>query len=770
MKRSSLKTFLTKALASLLIALTLVPSLASCSDTEEIDDTIIPVYTFYGIKGEGTTDEAIRAVELSINRILMSRYTFAVDFRLFFEDEYEEALNAAIKEVEEYEESEDDTEESLASGELPSYTYTEDKVIELLESGKDFEFKAPRVDIILCKDSEQYFELANSKKLVAIDTTLENEGKILSEYIHPTLLSLAKIGRKTFGVPNNAAMGEYEYIVFDKQYLDEHKYDYKTMKSLEDLEDYLSLIKEKNENVIPLKKAGTPVGYEYLFGDNSPFYISPTTTTSGEATGRIYGTLDTSFYSFIIDDYATLIGKYRSLGYLADPSDKNKDFAVTFVKGTPSDIDALEKETGKEYEYIVYKTPVATTKSIDTVYSISSSVSTTEVTTVIDIIVALFTDEQIKNYFYYGIQGEHYILDDNDLVEPIKNGDTDKFDYVMENKYTGNIYLAKQKQGENGKIYDDIKQINLATSLSLTSGFAYIPKTYTVGDKTLTEPNYVEIMTGILGEGVLKLNDGSFGIVNYDEFKASMETSLKELAEESVTTAYSEKILADYVAKNSDFLSSEEFLSQVQKEAVDFVNNSLTSDATNALKIEYTKQLKTENPDITDEEIAAILDTKITEEAIKGYIDANFTAVAIQNHVDKRKNILIANAETNLSKEYKESAEYKNLMASYVVSEDFKVLVEEYINSQGDNYIDKKFLAHIGEQITAETEKLQAEASEAILKAIKQFNETAKSTFNWSDADAENNLDVNSYSDFVEKRLKAQYYSVYTNPDATTTE
>ena len=34
---------------------------------------------------------------------------------------------------------------------------------------------------------------------------------------------------------------------------------------------------------------------------------------------------------------------------------------------------ALEKETGKEYEYIVYKNPVASTESLGAVYSISSS-------------------------------------------------------------------------------------------------------------------------------------------------------------------------------------------------------------------------------------------------------------------------------------------------------------------------------------------------------------------------------------------------------------
>lgn len=761
MKRSGFKTLLKKALISLLVALMLVPSLASCSDTEDIEDTVIPVYTFYGIKGEGTTDDAVRAVELAINRILISRYTFAVDFRLFFENEYEEALNAAIKEVETYVAP---AQTPLASGEEDPYTYTEDKIIDMLESGKDFELREPRVDIVLCKDSAQYFSLSNAGKLVSLDITLENEGKVLSEYIHPTLFSLAKIGRKTYGVPNNVALGEYEYIIFDKQYLEENKYDYKTMKTLEDLEDYLALVKKNNKDVIPLKKAGTPATYQYMFGDNSPFYLNPTTTTSGENTGRIYGTVDTELFAYVVEDYATLLGKYRSLGYLSDGTDSDKDYAVTFLKGTPSDIDALEKETGKKFEHIIYKTPVATTESLGALYGISSTVSDTEVTTLIDIIVSLFTDKQIKNYFYYGVQGEHYIVDDNGFIEPIKNGNTDKFEYNMDNEYTGNIYLAELKQGETKKMYEDIKAINLATTLSLTSGFSYVPKTYSKGDKVLVEPNYVEILKEAVGDGVLKLSDGSLGIVDYDAFKATINEELESYAKELIKTNYADALVEEYVAKNSAYLGTDEFKAQVEKEATDYVNNSIRLNAKDALTIEYSKKLKEENPEITTDELNAQVEALITEDAIAEYISKNFPESDIAALITTRKNLLIKNATDTIAKSYKESAAYTKAVSSYVASAEYTTAVNKYITDEGDAYVEKKFITEIENKILSECAKLQAVGFDKVKREIEAFNKKAKKELGLEDTD----LDVFTYSDFVNNRLKTQYYSVYADPDATT--
>jgi hypothetical protein len=331
----------------------------------------------------------------------------------------------------------------------------------------------------------------------------------------------------------------------------------------------------------------------------------------------------------------------------------------------------------------------------------------------------------------------------------------------MENKYTGNIYLASLKKGESEKMYDDIKALNLLTSMSLTSGFSYVPKTYTAGDKTLTEPNYVDLLINTIGDGVTKLSDGSYGVVNYDEFKVRIEAELKAYAEKNVKENYETSLVDAHVAKSSEYLKSEAFLAQVEKEANDKVNTTLRDNAKNGLTLEFTKALKEDRPDATDDEIKAEVEALITEEAIAEYIAKNFTEDIIKTLVDSSKNAIIKNATDNITKEYLASAEYKNKVSSFVSSQAYVDGVNKYIADQGDNYVERKYLTAIEDQILAECEKLHNTAIEKVNAAITEFNDKAKSELGLEDKD----FDVLTYTDFVEKRIKAQYYSVFKNPD-----
>ena len=60
-------------LCILLSILMLVPMFTSCSSELVLEDVEAKVYTLYTIKDEETTPEAIRQVELALNRILFHR-------------------------------------------------------------------------------------------------------------------------------------------------------------------------------------------------------------------------------------------------------------------------------------------------------------------------------------------------------------------------------------------------------------------------------------------------------------------------------------------------------------------------------------------------------------------------------------------------------------------------------------------------------------------------------------------------------------------------
>jgi len=89
----------------LLMSATMVMT-ASCGTSEEeqgenllnLEEETSPAMTLtlWGIKGEGTTDEAVELVEAEINKLTKARYNTAIELKLFFEDEYFDALNERI--------------------------------------------------------------------------------------------------------------------------------------------------------------------------------------------------------------------------------------------------------------------------------------------------------------------------------------------------------------------------------------------------------------------------------------------------------------------------------------------------------------------------------------------------------------------------------------------------------------------------------------------------------------------------------------------------
>ena len=50
-------------------------------------DTVAKTITIWGIKGEGTTDEAVAAVEEAMSKLTKAKFNTAVELNLFFEDE-----------------------------------------------------------------------------------------------------------------------------------------------------------------------------------------------------------------------------------------------------------------------------------------------------------------------------------------------------------------------------------------------------------------------------------------------------------------------------------------------------------------------------------------------------------------------------------------------------------------------------------------------------------------------------------------------------------
>lgn len=447
--------------------------LSSCVHVMPPVDKIIKVYTLYGITGDKTKPEAIRQVELEMNRILITNFDVAVKLMLFPESEYDKAVEDAFIEMDAFaQKKKDDASAAKAAAasnktKLPKTSdvseaesgLTADMIYDLLESGADIPLAEPRIDVFLVRGKEDYYAFAEeglySKE--GIGQKIASEGKALTKFINSFFVadsilkvSAANISGKVYGVPNNGPIGEYEYLVFDKELLSKYEFDAPSLKTLLDVEYFLEKVKAGDPDVVPLTETTTPNNVSFLFQDGFPVAV--------DDKGYVFGT----YLSEEMKDYYEMLNRFRSKGYLpeAELNDEQR-FAVTIVKGNISDIEALAKKTGREYDYVVYKKPVGTAENLlNNVFVVSKSCVADELTDALKIIRVLNTEVNVRNLLQYGVLNQHYIF--NDLKQVVRLNE----DYMMKTEQTGNQFLCYTLAGEDVNKWEAAKDQNLDATLS----------------------------------------------------------------------------------------------------------------------------------------------------------------------------------------------------------------------------------------------------------------------------------------------------------------
>lgn len=164
-----------------------------------------------------------------------------------------------------------------------------------------------------CSWINDYIQNAQKGAFLELDDLLKEEGSEMYDLIDSRFWEAAKVGGKIYGVPSEKEIGNMPMWVFTKELVDKYSIPYEDLHSLEDLEPWLQMIKEKEPDVVPMyltkdysaptymDKIQDPIGIEY--GDDS------LTVQNVFDTEKMQSTLDT-------------MRKYYEAGYI------NKDAAT----------------------------------------------------------------------------------------------------------------------------------------------------------------------------------------------------------------------------------------------------------------------------------------------------------------------------------------------------------------------------------------------------------------------------------------------------------
>ena len=548
-----------KRLTCLLLCFVMLLSLvlASCSNKtdEDAQENIkenasqsAVTLTMWVVSEEKVEPEAANAVSKAINSITNSKFKIKLVLHFFTEDEYRDKLESTILAYEEDKKKKDEIEtEPVTELESGDTTPVTDET-ETNEYGmtviKYPEALANQVDIIYITGEDMYIDFIDKGWLTELDTELSSSSKKIKEYVSATLLSAAKYNGTTYAVPNNRVIGDYTYMLLNKDlikmYSQEGYVQYGQIDGFfnDNLYLYLQTIYEIHSqfdpNIVPIDST-----YEECLELLAHYWSFDTETydmvNEFSVFGSHYKDMESLSRGSVILGYGSLfedpdfvkaylqLNKYKfgtdpNVGsYFGDATGKTA--AVKFVTGDSTVLTYNEEEGAYEYVEtvgdkkvayypIVVKYPTASSEDIyGNMFGVCAY--TRSVARSMEIVTYLNTNSDFRNLLQYGVEGTHYEVEEDEngskSVKRLNN------DYLMDIYATGNVFVAYPEPEMSADIWESGKVQNRYSLVEPLLGLDFAGYSATTAEEeasvTIPKTGYIVSSTSGYSKDVLGQNE-----------------------------------------------------------------------------------------------------------------------------------------------------------------------------------------------------------------------------------------------------------------------
>ena len=483
----------------LLSALMIMLCFAGCAEKEKADvmnkigeeasDGAVSLSMYLMSEAPVSADQEA-AMEVAVNAITEKEFKVHLDLKYFTPDQYYGALESDLADMMEYYSG-----EGIGKAtETPVYTDEDGLPVTYYPPLEEFD-----VDMFYFGGYDKYVAYRDAGYLKDITTEIDGSSKALKAVINTNLLSQVKaLNGKYDMIPVNRAIGEYTYILLNKDVLKETQYAASDINSLvdENCQDLLGLVGEIfADQYVPLKSFTGEldlIDVEYFGVDKNgmmvdDFSLIAGTYNSAWAQGTegsypamtdILNTANSGRLSAL--DQIKILKDYEFNGYYGTDADKDKPFAVGYIKGGPE----VAEKYGDDYEIVPVAMPMLETEDVYA-HAFAISEKTNSVKQSAEVLTYLNTNEEFRNLLLYGIEEENYIWvdaigeDGNPILDKDGNAykvvssltdDPNKL-YLMDKEKTGNTIYAYPAVGENPLESDYALEQNQDLKLDYTLGF-----------------------------------------------------------------------------------------------------------------------------------------------------------------------------------------------------------------------------------------------------------------------------------------------------------
>lgn len=530
-----------KRLISLMLAvMTLfMVMLTSCSSSSDDDSVVNDInseasrYTttlnMYVVTEKETTAEAAAAVTEQINKLTKAKFKTQLNIYFYTEDVYYDVIEEKIEKIEADIAAEEEAykalrqaqKEAKARGETLATTTveeteeTEEETVVNewgLSELKYPEETARQMDIVFFSGYDRYLDYIDRDMLSRLDDELSSSSKKLKDYINPVFLDAAKINGSTYAIPNNHVIGEYTYLLINKELAEKYSYDTDSMTDLYFCMEFVEDVAKYEPDITPVcgKLELTNIKYMSIDHETLDFTGERSVMAAYVSARAGYGSrisYRNMFATTQITNQLIAIQTFKDKGYIDENGDPSKPFGIAVMKGSGE----LAEIYGEDYEMVVLENPMA---DEETLYAGMFGVTqyTKDLARSMEIITYLNTNAELRNLFQYGIENVNYVINEDGTLSRLNNT------YMMDINKTGNAFVAYPEEGMSANAWESAKQQNIDARLDPMHGFTFV-------DSGL-DLKYIEAVEALSKEYLPKLD----ACASVEELQAFIETAYTELA------------------------------------------------------------------------------------------------------------------------------------------------------------------------------------------------------------------------------------------------
>lgn len=395
-----------------------------------------------------------------------------------------------------------------------------------------------KLDLIVSSSFFGYSSQVAKGQLIALDELLEQYGPDIQQVMDSELYNSTRINGEIYGVPSIKDSAQDFGMIMRQDLIDKYNIDLTAVKTWEDLGDKVfKVIKENEPGIVPLAAAqsSTPAYSIYMplvdhLGDRLgviPF---------DEQEMKVQNLYEMDLYT----DTLNLVRAWYEQGYILQDAATTQETPANLVKadkalGYLSNMKPeYEKQESKltGYEMVgVRLSDVVMHSNAGNGWMMSIARNSSEPERAMELMNLLYTDADIMNLLTLGIEGKHYVKNEDGTVKlPEGVAETG---YLFNQWEIGNNFLTSVWEGTASDIWEQTKSFNQSAKVSPALGFTFdqSPVKTEVAAVTNVENQYrVGFETGTLEPAMLDRFVKDLQAAGIDKIVAEKQKQLEEWA------------------------------------------------------------------------------------------------------------------------------------------------------------------------------------------------------------------------------------------------